>query len=71
MGKKFLPLAKFLTWKKPKSRLFLGIEFSDHTCFNMHYLTFAVDQGSCLNPRPPGRGFKLLSRATVNVNALK
>ena len=36
-----------------------------------HALTFAVARGSCLNPRPPGRGFKLLPRDTVNVNALK
>ena len=32
-------------------------------------LTFAVARGSCLNPRPPGRGFKLLPRDTANVNA--
>ena len=34
-------------------------------------LTFAVARGSSLNPRPPGRGFKLLPRDTANVNALK
>ena len=71
MGKKLLPLAMYFQWKKPKSRLFFGIEYRDHTCFYMHYLIFAVAQGSCLNPRPPGRGFKMLPRATVNVNALK
>ena len=33
-------------------------------------LTFvAVARGSCLNPRPPGRGFKPLPRDTANVNA--
>ena len=36
-----------------------------------HALTFAVAQGSCLNPRPPGCGFKMLLRDTANVNALK
>ena len=30
-----------------------------------HALTFAVARGSCLNPRPPGRGFKLLPRDTA------
>ena len=36
-----------------------------------HALTFAVVRGSCFNPRPPSRGFKLLLRDTANVNALK
>ena len=36
-----------------------------------HALTFAVAQGSCFNPRPPGRGFKLLQRDKANVNAPK
>ena len=34
-------------------------------------LKFAVAKGSCLNPMPPGRRFKLLPRDTENVNALK
>ena len=38
-------------------------------CF--YALTFAVTRGSCLNPRPLGRGFKLLPRDTAIVNALK
>ena len=36
-----------------------------------HTLTFAVAQGSCLNPKLSGRGFKLFPRDTANVNALK
>ena len=36
-----------------------------------HALTFSMARGSCLNPRPPGRGFKMLPRDTANVNALK
>ena len=36
-----------------------------------HALTLAMARGSCLNPRPPGRVFKLLSRDAANVNALK
>ena len=36
-----------------------------------HALTFAVARGSCLNPRPPDRGFKLLVGDTANVNAWK
>ena len=32
---------------------------------------FMVAREICLNPRPRGRGFKLLPRDTANVNALK
>ena len=36
-----------------------------------HALTFAVARGSCFNPRPLDREFKLLPRDTASAKALK
>ena len=36
-----------------------------------HALTLAVARGICLDPRLPGRGFKLIPRDTANINAVK
>ena len=54
------------TWWEPKLFLFCFFYAQAHMCFDA--LTFAEARGRCLNPRPLGRGLKVLPSDLKNMH---